>query len=340
MTRTAALVFTAISVIIILLPSAVVSLGRQVSRPGNEIIDNRNEEPPGDAETKSLAISLFRADTREVVTIDLEEYLVGVVLAEMPVSFGLEALKAQAVIARTYTLHRVRYYGGGGCQRAPTPADICTDSTHCQAWVDPGVTAAQWWSPEEMDLYLAKVSRAVQETAGEVIVYQGMLIEAVYHSTCGGRTEASHAIWSGGEIPYLQSITCSYCSHSPYFRRETLVNFDQLASALQVEPALPVAGNAALPLQVAEETPGGRVGVLKVDKALITGKDVRRLLGLPSTAFQWEIREEGLLFLTRGHGHGVGLCQYGADGMAAEGKNYRQIVSFYYPGTSLSTFNP
>jgi stage II sporulation protein D len=339
MTRTAALVFAAIILAVILLPSAVVSLGRPFPRPGDETI-GRDEKPPEDEQVESLLISLFRADTREVVTIDLEEYLVGVVLAEMPASFGPEALKAQAVIARTYTLHRVRFFGGGGCQRSPTPADICSDSTHCQAWVVPAVTAAQWYSPDEMDLYLAKVRRAVRETAGEVAVYQGRLIEAVYHSTCGGRTEASHAIWSGGEIPYLQSIACPYCGHSPYFRRETLVGFEQLTSALQLEPVLPVAGNASLPLQVAEETPGGRVGVLKVDRVLITGKDLRRLLGLLSTAFQWEVRENGLLFLTRGHGHGVGLCQYGADGMAAQGKTYRQIVSFYYPGTTLSTFTP
>ena len=338
MTRTATLVFLAILLIVILIPAVAVSLGRHISPPPKQ--HPEEEQDPGvDESVESRQIRLYRAGLKEVISIDLEEYLVGVVLAEMPASFEKEALKAQAVIARTYTLHQVRYYGGAGCSRSPSPADICSDSTHCQAWLDPEEAAAAWWSPEESEQYLGKVKQAVRETAGEVVVYQGSLIEAVYHSACGGKTEASHAIWSGGPVPYLQSISCPYCADSPDYRREILIPFEQFTAALQQDLALPVAAAEELLLQVVEETPGGRVGVLKVNDSLIAGKDVRRLLDLFSTAFTWELRKEGLLFITRGHGHGVGLCQYGANGAAVRGKTYRQIIAFYYPGTSIARYN-
>ena len=260
------------------------------------------------------------------------------VLAEMPASFEMEALKAQAVAARTYTLKRSRLMGGTGCDNSPEPADICSDSTHCQAWVDPQNMGLDP-SAAEAEHDLAKVREAVEATRGEVVTYEGHLIEAVYHSTCGGRTESSQAIWSGGPTPYLQDVICPYCNHSPYYRRETLISYETLGDTLLKDVAVPVAAMEQLPLAVLEETPGGRVGILQVSDTEFEGKEIRTLLDLPSTAFTWEQQENGLLFKTRGHGHGVGLCQYGADGAAADGKNYRQIISFYYPGTTIISLN-
>jgi stage II sporulation protein D len=331
MIRNAAILFLGIVVIVICLPAAAVSIGRP---PSPRIEPEAEEEPEPAPEPESIKIRFYRTDLDEVVTMDLEEYLVGVVLAEMPSSFEMEALKAQAVAARTYTLKRSRLMGGQGCDNSPEPADICSDSTHCQAWLDPQKKAMDS-SAAEADHDLARVRAAVEATAGEVIVYEGHLIEAVYHSTCGGRTESSQAIWSGGPTPYLQDLICPYCSHSPYYRRETLISYETLGEALLKDVAIPAATMAQLPLAVLEETPGGRVGILQVSESKFEGKEIRTLLGLPSTAFTWEHREDGLLFKTRGHGHGVGLCQYGADGAAASGKNYRQILSFYYPGTDI-----
>lgn len=338
MTRSATLLFFAIVLIVVLLPAAVVSLGRRGNAPLPEAPPEHGGETGNEAAEGSMSIRLYRVDTGEVTTLDLEEYLVGVVAAEMPASFGLEALKAQAVIARTYTLHRLRCFGGAGCDRGPEPADICSDSTHCQAWID--LAENELWPAEEREDNLARIRQAVRETAGEVVLYQGHPIEAVYHSTCGGQTEASHAVWSGGPVPYLQSISCPYCTASPHYRQEIIIPYEQFAAALQQELPLPVAGEAELPLELVEETPGGRVGLLKVNEALFAGKEVRRLLDLPSAAFTWEASGTGLVFHTRGSGHGVGLCQYGAAGAAAGGKTYRQIIAFYYPGTAVSTFKP
>lgn len=340
MTRSAALLFFIIATVVICLPAVVVSLGRSANPlpPGHSA---EQTDDPGDDEpvAGSREIHLFLTNRQEVVTLGLEEYIVGVVMAEMPASFELEALKAQAVVARTYTTHRLRSRGGSGCRNAPEPADICSDSTHCQAWIDP-IKGAERWPEEQRSEYLERIRQAVRETAGEVAVYRGMLIEAVYHSTCGGKTEASEAIWSGGIVSYLQSVDCLYCTHAPYYRKEYLLPFNRLESAFEQKLVLPVGPGGASPLQVASVTPGGRVALLKVNNTEIDGKEVRRLLELPSTAFTWELRENGVFFITRGHGHGVGLCQYGADGMAEQGKSYRQIISFYYTGTSISLGMP
>ena len=339
MTRNAALFFFVIAMVVICLPAVAVSLGRAKNPLPPENSADQTDQPDQDEPVADRGIRLFLADSQKVVTIELEEYIVGVVMAEMPASFELEALKAQAVVARTYTTHRLRSQGGSGCQSAPEPADICSDSTHCQAWIDP-IEGAERWPIEQRSEYLERIRQAVRETAGEVAVYQGMLIEAVYHSTCGGKTEASEAIWSGGSVSYLQSVDCPYCTHSPYYRMEYLLPFNRLESAFQQKLALPVGPGGNSPLQAASVTSGGRVGLIKVNNTEIEGKEVRKLLELPSTAFTWELQDNGVLFITRGHGHGVGLCQYGADGMAAQGKGYRQIISFYYPGTSIRASIP
>lgn len=338
MTRKTTLLILAIVVLVIFLPAVVVSIG---GRSGLPFQSANAPSAQGESESEKggrWQVRLYRADQGEITVMDLDEYLVGVLLAEMPSSFEAEALKAQAVIARTYTLHQLRSLGGDGCDKAPGKADICSESTHCQAWLDPGSAAGQGGSGSEA--FRDRIRKAVFDTRGEVVVYQGRLIEAVYHSTCGGKTEASHALWSGGVRPYLKSINCPYCQHSPHYRGEILIPFTRLAAALPQDVALPAASGDELVLEVASETPGGRVKTLSINGTLIEGKELRRLLELPSTAFTWEYREEGLFLITRGRGHGVGLCQYGADGAARAGKSYRQIIEFYYPGTEVTKIMP
>lgn len=332
MTGKTALLILAIVAVVILLPAAAVSL---VSSPG--LLREEVQEPPPESAERSSSpppVRLFQADREEVVEMELDEYLIGVLLAEMPASFEMEALKAQAVIARTYTLHQHCSFGGEGCSKAPGRADVCSDSTHCQAWLDPEAAAADWGP--EVAAFLERIREAVSGTSGEVVVYGGKLIEAVYHSTCGGRTEASRAIWDGGVRPYLESVECPYCQHSPHYRGEMLIPFAQLVEALAQDPALPVSAGERPPLEAVSETPGGRVGEVRVNGTSLRGTELRRLLALPSTALTWETVAEGMLFHTRGQGHGVGLCQYGADGAAREGKDYRQIIGIYYPGCEIT----
>jgi stage II sporulation protein D len=333
MNRYAALFFLLIIIVVIFLPAAVVSIGRRDKAICHDAVESTEQEDKTDkllVEESGNKVRVYRTDMDRVVLMDLEEYVAGVVLAEMPASFALEALKAQAVAARTYTLVRSLSEGGGGCQNAPAAVDVCTDSTHCQAWRDP-----RDFSEEA----LIPVLKAVTDTAGEVITYRGTLVEAVYHSTCGGKTEASHSIWSGGPVPYLQARDCSFCKHSPSFRHEKVISQEEMIEALDLEPAIPVAAGEAIPVELIETTEGGRVGKIQIIGVEFDGVDIRRRLQLPSTAFSWSFNDSGLVLEFRGHGHGVGLCQYGADGAARAGFNYREILEYYYPGTEIASYN-
>lgn len=280
-----------------------------------------------------IFIRVYHPREQKVMEMNLEVYLAGVVAAEMPTSFSREALKAQAVVARTYTLKKSRLFGGSGCVRHGHYADICTDSSHCQAWKD---------TADEPEKY-QRIYRAVHETAGEVITFNDELILSCYHSTCGGRTEDAATLWAGSELPYLQNRECPFCCHSPYYRTEKMVAYEDAAFLNRDGDGLPVVvsgGGAAAVVQVEEVTRGNRVSVLRIGDCSLTGPEARELFSLPSAAFDVEVHEEGLLFENRGFGHGVGLCQYGADGMARTGFAYEQIILYYYPGVKMKTVYP
>lgn len=336
MTRSAALALLAVFSLVILLPAAVVSVGRsgveQSIPPAPQ-----PSAPSGRAGLMEFTVEVYFHRTGEIAALDLEEYLAGVVAAEMPASFQLEAMKAQAVAARTYSLQRSRSNGGKGCSKSPYPADLCTDSTCCQAWVDPG-EAARGWPEDKREYYLERVRQAVQETAGEVVVYRGSLIEAVYHSTCGGYTESSTALWSGSAVPYLGGVSCPYCSHSPRFTGTVTLAVPELAALLPPEQSVPVASGTRLPASVLGLTSGGRVDRMLLGDLTLTGREARRLFNLPSAAFDVRWTDAGLLFACRGYGHGIGLCQYGSDGAAAAGLTYTGILAHYYPGTAVTVF--
>ncbi len=334
MTRDTALTFLSLIFLIILLPAVAISVGRGKAEPVP--FHFSPEDFALDQPLQAVQpVRIFFHRTGEIITLDLEEYLTGVVMAEMPLSFHPEALKAQAVAARTYAVQHSRWYGGGGCSQSPQPADLCTDSTCCQAWVDPE-EAVRECPEEKRDQSLKRVCRAVQETTGEVITYRGTPIDAVYHSTCGGRTESAVALWGSEKVPYLTGVSCPYCSHSPRFTGAVTLPVSELAAVLPPEQALAVSGGSMLPAEILGLTPGGRVKQLRLGDLTLTGREARTLFGLPSTNFEFRWVSGGLLFECRGYGHGVGLCQYGADGAAVAGLSYRDILAFYYPGTNLT----
>ncbi|NMA92187.1 MAG: stage II sporulation protein D [Firmicutes bacterium] len=332
--RRAALALVAIMILVIFLPAAVVSLARdgRLPQPGKQ--GAGSSEPFTD---RGPLIRLYRTDLKQVLELELEDYLVGVVAAEMPASFELEALKAQAVASRTYTLRRCRSWGGQGCELSPEPADICSESTHCQAWLDPGHLDLGWPEDKREEL-LHRIKTAVQETAGEIATYRGEPIEAVYHSTCGGQTESSHGLWEGGQVPYLQTVPCPYCIHSPHYRTEKLISYQALADTLPGTPAQPVTGS--LPVEITLFTPGDRVGRLKIGDYTLEGKELRNRFQLPSLACSFQVDSRGIRADCKGKGHGVGLCQYGADGAARQGQNYHQIIAYYYSGAEITVLYP
>lgn len=255
-----------------------------------------------------------------IVAMELETYVVGVILGEMPAYFEMEALKAQAVVARTYTLKRqeegIRHPMGA----------VCVNSNCCQAYV----TEVSYLANGATEAALEKIRLAVSQTAGQVLTYQGALIEATYFSCSGGKTEDAAAVW-GSDVPYLQSVPSPGEEQAAKYTAEA---FYELAD-LQQRLGISLSGEPGGWVRGVTYTEGGGVASLNIGDRRFTGVELRKLLGLNSTVFSVEAKPEGVLFTTWGHGHRVGMSQYGADAMALDGKTYDQILLYYYRGTRI-----
>jgi len=266
-------------------------------------------------------IRLFISADGSVIELPLEEYLVGVVLAEMPASFDLEALKAQAVCARTYTLKKYFSPVSGHLLQAV----VCDDINHCQAYIAP---AAYLTCYPDNRWAVQKVRKAVADTRGEVITLDGELIEPVYHSTCGGHTEDSEAVW-GFKHDYLKGVPCLWDSGSPYYRKTLNISIEEFRRLLGLNPKTQLQSSRV------ESTQNGTVERIAWGNTKLSGREVRQALNLPSAKFTISVNDETVAVTTMGNGHGVGLCQYGANGLAKEGENYKHILHHYYQGITL-----
>lgn len=297
--------------VVVLLPSTIVSIFGGSDR-GMEA-----REPQG--KTTVTVLSGGEISERE-----LEEYLFGVVAGEMPANFHIEALKAQAVAARTYIIHK-----SGHTDETHPDADVCTDSTHCKAYmtdedIDEKFGAA--WQEE----HGGKVRRAISDTSGEIAVYAGEPIEAVFHSTGSGMTENSRDVW-GGDLPYLTSVESPGDLLSPKYSTEITVSkeeFVQRVSEATGNTAEPFVGDAVL-----NDT--GSVKTIDLGGNVLKGTQVRTIFALPSANFTLEDGGEFFLFKVKGTGHGVGMSQYGANYFADSGMDYVQILKTYYKGIEI-----
>jgi len=254
----------------------------------------------------------------------INTYLVGVVLGEMPVSFHEEALKAQAVVARTYTLKRFT----NGQKHAM--GAVCTESSCCQAYQSPTVFLENGGGEEN----LKKVITAVNSTSEEVLYYDGVLIEATYFSCSGGKTEDALAVW-GSDIPYLQSVESPGEEGAAYYTDSMKYSLDEFARLLGIP------GEVSSEKWIGEitYTDGGGVNEMYIAGTKYTGVELRKKLSLRSTAFSISVVGDTVYITTRGFGHRVGMSQYGADAMASSGSTYREILSHYYPGTTLASYS-
>ena len=278
-----------------------------------------NTEPETLAAPVSLSVLVRRPD-EGVEQMDMDEYLTGVVLAEMPAFFEPEALKAQAVAARTYARKAAVTGGKHG------DGSVCTDYTCCQAYLSPEEYLEKGGIRDDIQ----KVRSAVLDTSGYVLTYNGELIEAVYFSCSGGKTEDAAAVW-GTDYPYLRSTDspgeegAAFYSDTKVFTPEEFEN--ALGIVLSAEPAQWF-GEVT-------RTAGDGVDTMEIGGLKFSGVELRTALGLRSTAFTITVQENMIQVETLGYGHRVGMSQYGADAMAAAGSDYQQILSHYYPGTVL-----
>lgn len=289
-------------------------------------------------QTSGTTVAVLNHQTNTVMTLPLETYLVGVVAAEMPATFEPEALKVQAIVARTYVLKRLDMYTASPNPEHPE-ADICTDSRHCQAWKSEAELRQQW-GLIKFPMYYKKIIAAVESTKNKIITNEAKLIDPVYHSTCGGRTENSEDVWAKA-IPYLRSVPCKWDQTAPRYEEQLTLTWAEVEERLQFPIILPAAGNTnkstkhSTLIQAEAQSPTGRLKTIQVGSHVISATEFRNRLNLNSTQLSWVTDSEKVTFTTRGYGHGVGLCQYGAEGQAKAGKNHEEIIQYYYQGVEI-----
>ena len=254
---------------------------------------------------------------------DLDVYLIGVVLAEMPASFEPEALKAQAVAARTYA--RKAYETGG----KHGDGSVCEDPACCQAYISPEEYLRQGGTEADLE----KVIRAVEATSGQVLMYEGELIEATYFSCSGGSTEDALEVW-GTDYPYLRAVDSPGEEEATFYRSTVSFAPEAFAEALGIAPE----GSPESWFGLTDYTPSGTVRSIRIGTETFTGTELRSRLGLRSAAFTVEVTDGQILLTTKGYGHRVGMSQYGADAMALAGSTFDEILAHYYKGTTLERF--
>ncbi len=279
-------------------------------------------------------VNVYFKDKDKVEKIFLEEYLLGVVSAEMPVSFPLEALKAQAVASRSYILDKI--VSGGNKIECHKGADVCTDSTHCKAWISKKDRFEKWAS-SEAEKNWTKITTAVNETAGEYMTYNGEPITAVFYAISSGTTERAEDVW-GSSVPYLQNSESKMDINAPGYKTTAEYSSSEFRKKISAEyPEISLSKNPSDWYCDEVRSTGGAVLSCRIGNKSLKGTDMRRIFGLRSHNYNLTLNNNTFYFEVLGYGHGVGMSQWGAKFYADDGKNYRDILRIYYKGISFST---
>ena len=279
---------------------------------------------------KYSIIKLYHPKTGEVEELPIDEYLYGVVSAEMPANFEMEALKAQAVVARTYTLYQII---NGNSKHGE--ADLCDEYSCCQAWISKDERFAKWDENEAQNNW-NKIVNAVNSTQGKIIAYDGKPIDAFFHSNSGGITETASNVWGGQNFPYLKSVeTAGEDEYAQYNSEVEITKEDLINKIREKHQEFEINYDEVDSIKILEFTESGRVKTLKLGNVQLAGTELRSLLGLKSTNFNFEIRENSVIFFVKGYGHGVGMSQTGADSLAKNGASFEEIIKHFYSGVEI-----
>jgi stage II sporulation protein D len=317
-------------IIILLIPSVVVIPFTEKTN-GTLVEDIREKSIPSTPNMELVSpidVPVYRTKERLIENVPLEEYVIGVVASEMPANFEMEALKAQALSARTYIVRQLLNEKSLG---TPEGAKV-TDTISHQVYKDVE-ELKKVWGPD-FQWKLARITEAVLATHGEIITYKAQPITASFFSTSNGFTENSEDYWEN-EFPYLRSVPSPWDEQSPKYTSTTTFTIPEFEQKLGVK--LPSNGPIG---KIIHRTEGKRIGTIEISGKEISGRKVRELLSLPSSDFNWERKGDKIVITNRGNGHGVGMSQYGANGMAKEGMTYKQIVMYYYKDTNISPVDP
>ena len=265
----------------------------------------------------NITIKVKQTNKNKIIELNIEDYVKGVIAGEMPISFELEALKAQAVAARTYALRRIN---------KNNTYDV-VDTVMNQVYKDDDRLKQEWGNNYET--YINKITTAVKETKGEYVDYNGNYADTLFFSTSVGNTENSEEIF-GTKVSYLQSVSSEWDKEvSPVFEEKNIFTRDTFCKKLGLTDC------SKIYVTVLDETSTGRIKKIKINNKTFTGSDVAYYLGVRSNYFSIYIENNNVVVLTKGFGHGVGMSQYGAEGMATNGYTYKEILEHYYQGTTI-----
>lgn len=299
----------------------------------NNIIEKKDENVEQYNYKEYNKIKLLHKKDKKIEEIPLDEYLLGVVSAEMPANFEQEALNAQALVARTYTIYSIKRN-----KNKHEGADICDSSTCCQAWISKEDRLARW-NEDVREEYWNKIVKAVNTTKGKVITYNGDVIDAFFHSNSGGITEIPVNVWGGTNFPYLQSVQTSGEEGYSQYSSEVTLTQEELINKIRAKHSdFNIDISQQDSVKILEYTEAGRVKNIQIGNLKLSGVEVRSLLGLKSTNFKIEINNGKVTFRVTGYGHGVGMSQTGADSMAKQGSNCEEIIKHFYTGVEITEF--
>ena len=294
--------------------------------------DNDNLENKNYKYKKYGSINLLHTKEGNIENIPIDEYLYHVVSAEMPVDFEIEALKAQAIVARTYTIYKIQ-------NKKHNNADICDDSKCCQAWVSKDVRFSRWEENKREENW-NKIKKCVEETKGKVITYENKPINAFFHSNSGGKTEIPLNVWGGSGLPYLQVVeTAGEEGYKQYLSEVTLRNEEIIEKIKTVYSDIVIDFNNNEDIKILDYTDSGRIRTIKFGNHNLSGVEARKIFSLKSTNFEIIKEKERITFKVKGYGHGVGMSQTGADSLAKQGKKCDEIIKHFYKNIEIKNEN-
>lgn len=281
----------------------------------------------------SIPIKVYNNDTGKVMEMDLEQYILCVTAAEVPASYEMEAIKAQAVAARTYAVDSMRAFGGSGYSKGN--ADASTSSAEFQAYADEAELKKRWGA--DYEYYMQRIRQAVEATSGQILTYNGKPIHALFHAVSGGRTEDVQAVFNMN-LPYLKSVVSSGEENAPRFKQNFTFTRKKLADLLnRAYPKAQVsAGRLQGQLEIKSRLPSGQVDEIRIGQLTITGREFRKATGIGSANFTIGYTDSQAVIYTKGFGHGVGMSQAGANAMAKGGSDYKSILLHYYTDVKLT----
>ncbi|MCC8169096.1 MAG: stage II sporulation protein D [Oscillospiraceae bacterium] len=277
-------------------------------------------------------VSVYIKSEDRVEEMEIDEYLTCVVAAEMPADFENEALKAQAVAARTYLYSHIEAAENGNIPEEHNGAVICTDSTHCQAYISEEERKKSWGGGADSNW--KKIEKAVDGTKNQIMTYNSEPISAVFHSTSSGRTERAADVW-GEDIPYLQSVESEGDLYSPKYISEVHISVDDFKRIISEK--VPDADWSGELFGNISRSEAGGILTIDVGNRTIKGTEFRSILGLNSSNVEISERDGEITMSVKGYGHGVGMSQYGANYLASQGEGYEEILKTYYTGVEIET---